>query len=44
MDRTRTHNIVPLKPVLQNIQIDKEDRFVQVYVAGSKTVSCFLGW
>ena len=37
----KTHNIVPLKPVLQNIQIDKRP-LVQVYVAGSKTVSCFL--
>ncbi len=37
----KTHNIVALKPVLANIQIDKRP-LIQVYVAGSKTVSCFL--
>lgn len=37
----KTHNIVALKPLLANIQIDKRP-LIQVYVAGSKTVSCFL--
>lgn len=37
----KVHNIVSLKPALANIQIDKRP-LIQVYVAGSKTVSCFL--
>ena len=35
------HNIIPLKPVLQRIQLDKRP-ILQTYVSGSSTVSCLL--
>lgn len=35
------HNIIPLKPVLQRIQLDKRP-VLQTYVSGSSTVSCLL--